>query len=76
MDDSIEKGANDNLLGNKNPVHINSNIDIDIEAKLNLNKNITNGNLYKENSEINIKNLFQYVQDQIIYKRLTRKNLK
>ena len=76
MDNFREKSVNDNLLNNKNLAHINSNIDIDIKAKLNLNKDMTNSKFYEENSEINIKDLFQHVHDQIICKRLTRKILK
>lgn len=62
----------DDLLGDNSPIHINSNIDIDTKAKLNLDKDITDENLLKKNSGINIEDLFQQVRDQTTCKRLTR----
>ncbi len=63
FDNSIEKGISDNLLDNdllndNNLAFINRNIDIDTKAKLNLNEDITNSNFHKENSSINIEDLF------------------
>lgn len=63
FDNSIEKGISDNLLDNdllndNNLALINRNIDIDTKAKLNLNEDITNSNFHKENSRINIEDLF------------------
>ena len=62
----MEESAGDNLLSDdllddNNPVHINSNINIDIKAKSNFDKNMTSGNLLKDNSKINIEDLFQWV---------------
>lgn len=58
LDDSIEECTNDNLLDDNNLVYIDSNINMDIEAKFNSNKNITGGNLYKKNPEINNDDMF------------------
>lgn len=55
----MEEGADHNLLGNNNPAHINSNIKIDIKVKSKPDEDMTGGNLYKKNSEINIEDLFQ-----------------
>ncbi len=62
----------DDLLGNNSHAYIDSNIDMDTEAKLNLDKDMTGDNLLKENSGINIEDLFQQVRDQATYEWLTR----
>lgn len=71
----IEKCTNDNLLSNNNLAHIDNKTNIDTKAKFNLNKDITDSNLYKKNSKMNIEELFQQVRDQTICKRLTKKVL-
>lgn len=71
----IEKWNNDNLLSDNNFAHIDNDTNIDTEAKFNFNKDITNSNLYKKNSGINIKELFQQVRDQTIYEKLIKKVL-
>ncbi len=67
-DNSIEEDGDDNsldddllgydLLGNDSFAHIDSNIDIDTKANPNPDEGITGNNLLKENSGINIENLF------------------
>ena len=51
----------DDLLNDNSSVYINSNININIEAKSNPDKDMTGNNFLKENSGINIKDLFQQV---------------
>lgn len=64
MEESIGDNLwSDDLLDDNNSAHIDSNIDINLEAKSNFDKNITGGNLLKDNSEINIEHLFQRVWD-------------
>lgn len=58
MDDLIEWCANNNLFDDNNLVHIHNNIKIDIKSMSNPDKNMTGGNLYNKNFEINIKDLF------------------
>ncbi len=68
-DDSVEKSASDDSLGNNlfddgllddnNPAHIDSNIDMDTKAKSNFDEDLIGDNLLEENSGINIENLFQ-----------------
>lgn len=74
-DDSIKEGARDDLLSDNNPKHINNDIDMDTKAQSNLHEDMISSNLYKRNSGINIKDLFQQLQEQIAYKRLTKKVL-
>lgn len=55
---SIEEYTNDNLLGDNNPVYIDSNINMDIKVSFNSDKDITGSNLHKKNSEINNDDIF------------------
>lgn len=64
------------LLDNNSLAYIDSNIDIDINIKLKPDENITSRNFLEKNSWINIKDLFQQVQDQTAYEKLTRDVLK
>lgn len=75
-DDSLgDNWLGDDLLGNNNPVYIDSNINIDIKTKSNLDEDMTDSNLLEELFGINIKNLFQQVRDQTVCKKLTREVL-
>lgn len=68
-DNSVEKGANDNLLGDNllgdnllsdnSLVYIDSNIDKNTKVKSNFDKDMTGDNLLKKNFGINIEDLFQ-----------------
>lgn len=57
--DLIKEVTNNNILGNDNPAHIDSNINMDTKVKSKPNKKMTGSNVYKKNSEINIEDLFQ-----------------
>lgn len=72
----IDESAGGNLLGNNNLAYINSDIHINTKVKSNLDENMTGDNLHKKYSEMNIKNLFQQIRDQILCERLTREVLK
>ena len=71
--DFVEKSASNNLLGNdllsndllgndllgdNSFAYIDSNIDMDTKAKSNSDEDMTGNNLLKENSGINIEDLF------------------
>ena len=85
LDNSLKENVGDNLLsnnslsdsllGDKNLTYINRNINIGTKAKSNSSEDIASSNLFEKNSEINIEDLFQQVQDLTIYKRLIRKVL-
>lgn len=58
MSGLIEKYVDNNLWGDNNPIHVNSNINIDNKAKFNPDKKITGNNSHEKNSKINIEDLF------------------
>ena len=54
------------MLRNNSPAYIDSNINMDTKAKSNPDEDMTDKNLLKENSRINIEDLFQQFQDPTI----------
>ncbi len=81
-EDSIEDDTSEDLLGedllgddlldDDSSAHINSNINLNTEVNSNSDEDMTGDNFLKENSGINIEDLFQQVQDKTICKRLTK----